>query len=65
MDGTACLANGVLVGSYDGRDISFTVGQRDVEIRFEGRGDAATIGGTFTSACDGMDGTWQVQRSSR
>jgi hypothetical protein len=65
MDGTACLANAVLVGSYDGREISFTVGQRDVDIRFEGEGNASSIGGTFTSDCDAMDGTWQVHRASR
>ena len=58
MDGTACLSGGILTGSYDGRDIEFEVGQRDVEMRFVGRAIAAAIAGTFASDCDGMDGTW-------
>ena len=65
MDGTACLSGGILTGAYDGRDIEFEVGQRDVEIRFVGRASAAAITGTFTSECDAMDGTWTVSRSSR
>jgi hypothetical protein len=65
MDGTACLSGGILTGAYDGRDIEFEVGQRDVEIRFVGRASAAAITGTFASDCDGMDGTWTVTRSSR
>lgn len=65
MDGTACLSGGILTGAYDGRDIEFTVGQRDVEIRFAGTADDATIVGTFATDCDGMDGTWTVMRSSR
>lgn len=65
MDGTACLAGGVLDGSYDGRDIDFRVSQREVVIRFRGRASASTISGTFSTACDGMDGTWTVQRLSR
>ena len=65
MDGTACLAGGLLTGSYDGREIEFVVGQRDVEIQFRGRADASTMSGTLTSGCDGMDGTWSVNRTSR
>jgi hypothetical protein len=65
MDGTACLAGGVLDGSYDGRDIDFRVSQREVVIRFRGRASASMISGTFSTACDGMDGTWTVQRLSR
>ena len=65
MDGTACLSGGILTGAYDGRDIEFEVGQRDVEMRFIGRASAAAISGTFASDCDGMDGTWTVTRSSR
>jgi hypothetical protein len=65
MDGTACLGDGILNGTYDGDAIEFTVGQRDVEIRFEGEASDAEIRGTFRSDCDGMDGTWQVQRGGR
>jgi len=65
MDGTACLSGGILTGAYDGRDIEFEVGQRDVEMRFVGRASAAAIAGTFASDCDAMDGTWTVTRSSR
>lgn len=65
MDGTACLSGGILTGAYDGRDIGFEVGQRDVEIRFAGTAHDGTITGTFATECDGMDGTWTVARSSR
>ena len=65
MDGTACLANGILSGSYDGRDIEFSVGQRDVEIRFVGTADDAVMAGTFVTDCDAMDGTWRVTRTDR
>jgi hypothetical protein len=65
MDGTACLSGGILTGAYDGRDIEFEVGQRDVRMRFVGRASAAAITGTFGSDCDAMDGTWTVTRSSR
>lgn len=65
MDGTACLSGGILTGAYDGRDIGFMVGQRDVEIRFAGTAQAGTITGTFATDCDAMDGTWTVVRSSR
>jgi len=65
MDGTACLGDGILNGTYDDGDITFTVGQRDVEIAFEGEATDAEIRGTFRSDCDTMDGTWQVQRSGR
>jgi len=65
MDGTACLSGGILNGAYDGRDIGFMVGQRDVEIRFAGTAQAGMITGTFATDCDGMDGTWTVARSSR
>lgn len=65
MDGTACLSGGILTGAYDGRDIGFMVGQRDVEIRFAGTAQDAMIAGTFATDCDGMDGTWTVVRSSR
>jgi hypothetical protein len=65
MDGTACLSGGILTGAYDGRDIGFVVGQRDVEIRFAGTAQGGTISGTFATDCDGMDGTWTVLRSSR
>lgn len=66
MDGTACLSGGILTGAYDGRAIEFTIGQRDVEIRFVGAaGSASSMSGTFTTDCDAMDGTWTVTRSSR
>jgi hypothetical protein len=65
MDGTACLSGGILTGSYDGREIEFTVGQRGVEMRFEGTAAAATMTGTFESACDNMNGTWTVTRTAR
>ena len=65
MDGTGCLVDGVLEGAYDGRDITFVVTQRGTVLEFEGRGDEAGIEGTFRSACDGMDGTWTVDRSDR
>jgi hypothetical protein len=65
MDGTACLAGGVLVGSYDGATIAFTVAQRGTVLEFEGLADDAGITGTFRSECDALDGTWTVRRSSR
>ena len=65
MDGTACLGDGILNGTYDDDAIAFSVGQRDVEIAFEGEATDAEIRGTFRSDCDAMDGTWQVQRSGR
>ena len=65
MDGTACLSNGILSGTYDGPDIEFSVGQRDVDMRFIGTGDDATMAGTFATDCDAMDGTWRVSRSDR
>jgi len=65
MDGTACLQNGIISGTYDGSDIEFSVGQRDVEIRFAGTADDATMAGTFMTDCDAMDGTWQLTRSER
>jgi hypothetical protein len=65
IDGTACLADGVLDGTYDDGDIAFTVGQRDVTFTFRGEANDAEIRGTFQSACDAMDGTWVVQRTGR
>ena len=65
MDGTGCLVDGILVGAYDGRDITFVVTQRGTVLEFEGDGDAAAIDGTFRSECDGMDGTWTVDRTDR
>jgi hypothetical protein len=65
MEGTACVAGGVLDGSYDGRDIAFSVTQRGTVVAFEGVVDDGAISGTFGSDCDGMDGTWTVQRSDR
>ena len=65
MYGTACLSNGITNGTYDGRDIEFSVGLRGVDMQFTGTGDDATMAGTFVTDCDAMDGTWQVSRSDR
>jgi hypothetical protein len=65
MDGTACLVGGLLDGRYDGDEIVFTVTQRGVDLSFVGEASDAGLRGTFTSTCEGMDGTWEVQRSGR
>jgi hypothetical protein len=65
MDGTACLQNGILVGSYERATIAFTVTQRGTVIEFEGIVDDAHMSGTFSSECDALDATWTVQRASR
>jgi hypothetical protein len=65
MDGTACLANGILDGRYDGREIAFTVSQRDVDLAFVGQAADGGLRGTFTSTCEGMDGSWEVHRAGR
>jgi hypothetical protein len=65
MDGTACLSNAVVSGTYDGRDIEFSVALRGVEVHFTGTGDEAAMAGSFVTDCDAMDGTWQVSRSDR
>jgi hypothetical protein len=65
LDGTACLADGVLDGSYDGRDITFSVTQRGTTVTFEGRVVDDALEGTFRSDCDAMDGTWNAGRTDR
>lgn len=63
MDGTACLVTGTLEGSYDGRDIAFTVSQRGTILEFAGTAGDDGIDGTIRSECDALDGTWTAQRA--
>ena len=59
---SACAPGGAVAGSVTGDVVAFTIPGTD-PVEFTGTLSGATIAGSFTRACDGGIGTFNLARS--
>jgi hypothetical protein len=63
IDGTACLASGVVDGAVGGGQILFSISQRGVTFAFSGTTTGPVMEGRFSADCDDLAGTWSLART--